>query len=370
LGSRFAKNRIGNLSVESQSLPSTITLDQLIALNDEILALTRCGVTLERGLGQLGRDWSGKLASLSTEIGTRLERGEDLAEILGDPHVGFPPVYRAVVESGIRGGRLTAALEGLATTARRVADLRRLVGLALVYPFVVLSLACVLFAWLVPELAGTLIAAYKAQELSISPGLLHAARFLQQHGDRAMFIPVIAILLVAVWWWWSRRAASAQTARFAAATSFLPQVGHLLRVGRTATFLEVLALLVEQQVPLPEALRLAGAACGDVRLHESAGDLADRVERGEDGSRAPRQRKGIPSIVRWRLLQPQTFEGLTAALRHAADTYRRRTQHLADWLTYYLPWLLTLAIGGTATMIYVFCVMVPWLHFLHDLAPH
>lgn len=355
------------MSVESRSLPTTITLDQLIALNDEILALTRCGIPLERGLRQLGRDWSGSLGSLSTEIAARLEQGEDLAEILGDTERGLPPIYRAVVESGIRGGRLAAALEGMATTTRRVAEMRRLVGLALVYPLVVLFLACTLFAWLMPWFAMTLIYTYEDQGLTISPGMLQAAQFVREYGEGAKFIPTIAVMLVLVWWWWSSRATSAQTARFAAATSFLPQVGHMLRVGRTATFLEVLALLVEQQVPLPKALRLAGAASGDARLNESAGDLADRVERGEDGSRAPRRRGGIPSIVRWRLLQPATFEGLNAALRHAADIYRRRTQQLADWLTHYLPWLLTLAIGGTAAAIFIFCLMLPWSHFLRDM---
>jgi general secretion pathway protein F len=355
------------LSAESTSLPTRITLDELIALNDEILALTRCGVPLERGLGHLGRDLPGNLGGLAAEISVRLERGEDLAKILGEMGGGFPPVYRAVVESGIRGGRLTAALEGLATTTRRVAELRRMVGLALVYPLVVLSLACALFALFVPRFMVTLLAAYEAQDVPISPGLMWTARFLEHFGSWVAFIPVVAILLVLAWWWWSRRAIAAQTARFAAATSFVPQVGHLLRVGRTATFLEVLALLLEQQVPLPEALRLAGATSGDVHLNASAGDLADRVERGEDGGQTPWRRSSIPAIIRWRLLQPNAFEGLTAALRHAADTSRRRTQHLVDWLTLYLPLLLTVAIGGTATAIYIWCLMVPWLNFLRDM---
>ena len=356
--------------MESRSLPATITLDQLIALNDEILGLTRCGIPLERGLGQIARDSSGNLRSLSTEIAARLEGGEDLAEIVGDAHAGFPPVYRAVVESGVRGGRLAAALEGLAATTRRVAELRRTVGLALVYPLIVLFLACTLFAWLAPWFAGTLVHAYEQQGLTISPTMLHAARFVQQYGEAAKFIPGLAILLAVIWWCWSSLAVSAQTTRFAAATSFLPQVGHVLRVGRTATFLEVLALLVEQQVPLPKSLRLAGAASGDARLNQSASDLADRVERGEDGSQLPKRRDGIPAIVRWRLLQPDSFEGLTASLRHAADTYRRRTKHMTDWLTHYLPWLLTIAIGGTATVIYICCLMIPWLTFLRDMAPH
>jgi type II secretory pathway component PulF len=67
------------------------------------------------------------------------------------------------------------------------------------------------------------------------------------------------------------------------------------------------------------------------------------------------------------MLRPGSHEQLAKSLRHAADAYRRQTQAQADWLTRYLPLLLTVVIGGTATGIYVLCVFVPWLQFLVDM---
>ena len=42
--------------VHRNGSPQQVTLDQLIALNDEIAALARAGVPLDQGLLHLGRD--------------------------------------------------------------------------------------------------------------------------------------------------------------------------------------------------------------------------------------------------------------------------------------------------------------------------
>ena len=52
-----------------------------------------------------------------------------------------------------------------------------------------------------------------------------------------------------------------------------------------AAFAEVLALLVEQQTPLDEALRLAADASGDESLRVAAGRVAAAVARGEPAAR-------------------------------------------------------------------------------------
>ena len=45
--------------------PGPITLDQLLALNEEIAALVRAGVPLDRGLLEAGRDVRGRLGRIA-----------------------------------------------------------------------------------------------------------------------------------------------------------------------------------------------------------------------------------------------------------------------------------------------------------------
>src|SRR3954453_21719550 len=102
-----------------------MALEDFIALNDEIAALVRAGVPLERGLLDVGGDVRGRLGGLATSLGNRLNQGESLPEALEAEGDKFPRVYRAVVDAGLRAGRLPVALEGLATYARGFIELRQ-----------------------------------------------------------------------------------------------------------------------------------------------------------------------------------------------------------------------------------------------------
>src|SRR5204862_8220654 len=92
--------------------PSAITIDQLLALNEEIAALVRAGIPLDRGLLEAGRDVRGRLGRIAGALGRRLGRGESLVEALHAEERAIPPLYRAGVEAGARAGRLPVALDG------------------------------------------------------------------------------------------------------------------------------------------------------------------------------------------------------------------------------------------------------------------
>src|SRR4051794_36850176 len=111
--------------------PGRLSLDQLAALNDEIAALARAGLPLERGLLTIGRDVPGKLRDVMVTLGERMSRGEGLAEAMAAEGARFPTIYRAVVEAGLRAGRLSVALEGLSGFVRGYAEARRSIGMAL-----------------------------------------------------------------------------------------------------------------------------------------------------------------------------------------------------------------------------------------------
>ena len=121
-----------------------LTTDQLIALCDEMKAIVSSGVPLERGLVMISRDLPGRLGDVAGEMGQRGEAGESIDQILESNKIELPSIFRAVVQAGMRSGRLSVALEGMASTARRVVDVRRTAIQASVYPLIVLVLVGVL----------------------------------------------------------------------------------------------------------------------------------------------------------------------------------------------------------------------------------
>src|SRR5690554_816023 len=84
-----------------------LALDELAALNDEIVALVRAGLPLEVGLAGAGGDLGGRLGRVSAALAERLQQGEDLASALAAEGDAIPPLYQAVVAAGLRSGHPT-----------------------------------------------------------------------------------------------------------------------------------------------------------------------------------------------------------------------------------------------------------------------
>ena len=120
-----------------------MTIDGLLALNDEIAALVRAGVPLEQGLADLGADMPGRLGKAAVALAERTARGESLDQALADQAVAISPTYRAVVQAGVRAGRLPAALEAIAASAHRTAETQRAAVVAVSYPLLVFAVVWV-----------------------------------------------------------------------------------------------------------------------------------------------------------------------------------------------------------------------------------
>ena len=342
-----------------------VSLDQLIALNDEIAALVRAGVPLDRGLRSLGEDLPGRLGQIARQVAERLARGQSLTDALADPRLHVPRLYRAVIEAGIAAGRLPAALESLAGSLRRLAETRRSVVLSLVYPFLLFLLAWVLFALSASMLAPSVYHSFR--DLHLRGGELF--RPIAYLGQSARIWgplgPVVLLALAWLWWLGSRGAAVAQGAGAAWVFGWIPGLGRMLRLSRTAVFVEVLKLLVENRLPLDRAVTLAAEAAGDPRLCEAAEQFAAAIRRGEPGLTT--DFPDLPPLLAWLLAGGQRNNSLLPALRHAADDYQRRAQYQAELARVVLPVFITCAVSAVIVGAYVFAIVAPYAVVLRSL---
>jgi len=355
------------MSQEKPSNPTPITLDELIALNDEIAALVHGGVPLGFGLSRLGADMPGRLGEIAGTLAERVDRGQSLPEALAEESPRFPAVYRAVVEAGQKAGRLPIALEGLAASAGRIAETRRLLASAMLYPLIVLLLAWGLLVLFTSNVAPRLVPPFEAFEapgLGLLDWLARCGRHIEYWGP---IFPLVVILLVGWWWFRSRRAGLVESGLSKRLLGWVPWTGNMLRWLGTATFADVLALLVENGVPLDEAVVLAARSTGDSALLRDAEKIAAALKRGESLGNAGLAGTAIPPLVRWLMVTGQAHNTLLPALRHAAATYRRRAQRQAEIARAVLPVGLTLVLGGTVTLLYGLMVFGPWVLLLRKL---
>lgn len=343
-----------------------VVMDDLIALNDEIAALSRAGMPLERELLGVGGDLPGRLGTIARSLGTRMEGGSTLLEALEAEGPGVPPTYRAVVEAGLRSGRLAEALEGLAGFARHYVYMSMAIGLALLYPLL-LWIGYGLFVLFVIDLMPRLIDAFAAMRVPSSGMMLGIARL---GNSAAIWGPILPIVLVVAMagWWRSGRASAFRPGRLGRSWSWVPGVSSILDGATAAQFADWLALLIDHGVPWSEAVTLAAEATGDPRLKASVERIAASSSLGRTPAESVRGARAIPPLLAWLMSQGGGQEATVGALRHAAETYRQRAFRRAAALRLALPSILLVVLGGTATFLYAMTLFAPWTALLRDRA--
>ena len=280
----------------------------------------------------------------------------------------FLRLYRAVVEAGARSGRLAVALEGLARYVRGYSEARTAIGLALWYPMLIITLAYGLFVGLVWEAVPRFLTAFEALGLKAAAPL----HWLSWIGDSASYwwpAGPILLAILAIAWIYSGTAARFHGSSWSWLRIF-PWMKSVLANYETAGFSELLALLLEHNVSYPEALILAAEATGNRRMTAAASELAASIVCGEPPSKAVDtiDRRAFLPMLRWVLATGQEQGSLVSALRSLAEMYRKRARFQAQKLSIFLPTILMVVIGASATLLYALALFVPLVNLLRGIS--
>lgn len=344
-----------------------ISLEELIAFNDEVASLTRAGVPIDLGLAQLSHDPDIANKQINSALTQRAQRGVSLADAISEEDQLFPPIYQSVVGAGLRCGRLPAALETLSRSTQSLLDVRHSLGSALVYPLIICVLAYSLFVgsclFVPPE--------YDRQLSDIGSGGGAVNFVVQILRDSLPFWVAIPPVLLAALLLAGFRSHSSRTMwsrGIPRVFSWLPGVSRVTADQRYASLAELLALLVEHEVPLPEALRLAARASGDLKLTSAAQQMASAAEQGRPLTQDAHAARRFPPFLHWALTSPNEAGGLARALRLAAKTYRHRAQRATKRLGVVMPMLTCVVLAGGVTLLYCLSVFVPLFRLINDLS--
>jgi general secretion pathway protein F len=343
-------------STESSS-GTPISPEQLIALNDEIAALIRSGIPLELGLREFGGDSRGGLSRISSQLSECMSRGESLPEALAAEENRFPRAYRAIVEAGLRAGRLPAALEAVSSFTWEMLDFRRELGLAALYPLTIFALAYGMFLLFLAEIVSRYQSAFETFRIPLT-GLLQF--FVTIRDSMAMWAWILpVVILIAICWLMAALRGSGGFSAF-------PFVG--VKHYRFAMFAELLAVQIEHSITLPEGIVLSAEATGSPAMKESARLLADHVSQGGNMTSQPALAGAFPPFLRWLMIDGERQGKLSHALRLAAEMYRRRATNSLIWFKTLFPVLTGLFIGGGIVLLYALGLFMPFIEMLDGLS--
>jgi general secretion pathway protein F len=343
-----------------------ISLKDLVALNEEIAALVRAGIPLEVGLGG-SRSLPRKLQAITERLRLEMERGASLPQALRNCGADLPASYLTLVEAGLRSNRLSDALIAASTFARTLMDMQQHVRSALIYPMLVLSAAYVFFLLimqdLLPRLAQMLVQFHTAPGfvLSCLEGL---SRTILYWGPA---IPLVAIA-AAMWMGIIPTAVSRRPMAVLRRLSWIPWMRRILVDVQSASFCQLMSLLVEQEVPLADALELASSGSADRELNRECHRVAADLRGGTPLNQALRGTQRIPAFTRWMLTAGQTQSALPAVMSTLADIYRHRARSQTDLFRMSAPLILTIVIGGGAVAGYCLLLFIPMRNLFMDLS--
>lgn len=329
-------------------------------LTGQIAGLARAGLPLSAGLHALASDLpAGRQRRALLEITGQLEAGQDLATILRERHA--PPELAALVEAGVRIGRLDLVLQEYALCVLRAHEIPRAFGMMLAYPLVLLVWAALAMLFLGVVVLPRFVEMYREFAFELPIMTVYVIKWFEFVRDYWQFLGTAGVLLAAGGWFALRWEAVRWKARLIARR--LPLLGPLLRWMAMSRFSRYLALLVSNDVPLPAALELAGAATGDIVVRTRCRQLAASVVAGTPLFEAARALRLFPeSFLQVWKLEPEQGD-FADALRAISDAglIKSRMQTMAI-LCFLEPAIIT-AIGIGAWLVVV-ALFLPLLRLL------
>ena len=357
--------------IEPQAKP--LDLQELALLNQEIAALVRAGVPLESGLAMAGHSGDGAQELLMLRLAQRLREGRTFAEALHLEGGELPKLYRAVVEAGARTGRLPDALESLAAFAQQTLQLRRRIDLALLYPALVVLMASVMFVFLVAFWTPRLSDAYYSLQLPVTEWVQRLEWMRLSLWSWAWIAPA-GVIGLGGWWWFSTRGRYGLKGTTDAGVwspfRVIPGIRSIVANFRRANFCDLLAMLLDHHVPLPEASILAADAAGDQPLQQVAARIARGVRSGQTLADSLAVGRELPPFISWMLICGERQGTLIATLKQVADVLRQRAASQSDWLRVMLPTALVVIVGGSAVLAYALAVFIPMSQLLRSLSQY
>ena len=333
------------------------TLPRLSAREAETLVhsvaqLAGADLPLAEGLrAAAGEAASRRMSAALRHVAKSLESGRSLEMAILECGPRVPKFLAGFLRAAERTGKLGVVLTEWVENQWAVRTRWREVTASLAYPAISLVLTLVVFLFL----TSTIGPAFKELMQDFRMRLPLPTKVFFWLGDVAL--PVAVTLLVTVVLGLVILRVFAGQAAISQLVSALPIAGKLCHWSAAAEGLRAIGLLVENQIPLPEALELAGDGVSDAYIGNCCRLLGKRVEDGQPLWEALLRTRFFPMAIIPVIRQGEHQGTLDESLRTAAKMLEDRVHNRSTLVIQILPPLIfvlvALMVGMLFTAIYL-----------------
>ncbi len=335
------------------SQPVKLKRNDLIIFTEELADLLAAGLPLEPALKSMERrSGNPRIAGVSARLRQSVIEGTSFGVALRKASPTFDELYCNLATAGEASGALSSMLARQARFLAQAAELRSKVVASLIYPVILVVVAvgvAILFLTvLLPNLTGLL-----AESGARLPG---GVRMIMGVSDfmRAWWWAVLLVLGGAAYYgiWWTKQEKNRPA--WDAWRLRTPGVGAMLSTSMMVQFLETLANLVSNGLPLLRGLELTRNTFSNLFVRDRLKTVCDSVADGASFSRALNRAEVFPpEMVDMVAVGEQTGD-LPQALQHAARRYDRELSNRIQQLTALIqPAIIVVVAILVGTMVYL-----------------
>lgn len=296
-----------------------MTDDEVARLSEEFADLTSSQLPLAPGLRATADEMRpGRLRSSLRSVADDLDRGVSVVEALDARGGRLPGHLRGLVAIGAKTGKIGEVLGRFVAYNHVGADLRRQLWIGMAYPLLALSIAVAIFAYICTALIPSFESIFR--DFGISLPWLTIAILTVSHAFAVSWWMLVEVVigLLAIWVL-AFVLLSGPTRR--ALLAGVPVLGMVWRNTSLAEFCHLLALLLESEVPLGEALRLTGKGVRDASIDAACIATAHDVDGGLGFGQALARQPIFPTSLSRLIAWAEAHQSLPESLRMAGEMY-------------------------------------------------
>jgi general secretion pathway protein F len=334
-----------------------IPLSEVSLMLRQLATLLEAGLPLEQALAVLIEQGDNPamrqvIAALRSEV----LAGNTLARAMEKHKDTFPDIHRALINAGEASGELDTVMDKLASYSEAQQALQQKIGLAMVYPAIVITVAVLVVGGLLIFVVPPVVEVFQQtrQALPIlTRALIAVSDFLT-----ATWLYLIAIFVAGGFA--AQRALQQEALRYQFHLKLLglPIVGKLIRGSNTARMASTLSILVGSGVGLLTALTAACGVLTNLPMRRALEDAAMKVREGVTLSRALAASGLFPPVLVHLIASGEQSGRLDIMLDRVAKQQTQEVSGFTTALTSIMEPILILFMGAVVLLI-VLAILLP-----------
>jgi general secretion pathway protein F len=287
----------------------------------------------------------------------KVMEGHELAASLGEHPDSFSDLFCATIAAGEKSGHLDTVLLRLADYTEQQAAMRQKLKSALIYPSMIVLVACGIVGFLLEYVVPKMVAVYGHLNQSLpfmTEMLIGMSNFVRSYG---LYIFIIAVVGIALF----RRALKMNEAlreRWHYFLLRLPLIGYASRTADTARFARTLSILTAAGVSVLDAMRISSQLITTIPIKKAVDEAVSRVREGAAIYLALKQTKYFSPMSVHMIASGEASGQLESMLERVAKHQEEEITRLIDVaLALFEPAIIL--IMGAIVLFIVLAVLMP-----------